>query len=74
MYLQIHTVEQFVEVTKEVGLVPLSFGAVLAGVSDRALRDRLERGTLRSWVVNGGVFVSVVECRRRGARGLNLPN
>ena len=68
--LQIETAADFMRVSVEVrGLVPVSFGAFLLGVSDTALRDRLRRGSLRSWSVGGGLFVSVVELSRRGVGG-----
>ncbi len=75
MLTQIQTAEQFAEVVREVGgLIPVPHGAFLAGVSDRALRLRLERGTMRGWAVNGGVFVSVLDCERRGNSGRQLPS
>lgn len=52
----------------EVGpVVPVSIAARLHGVSDQALRDRIARGTLASWLVDGAVYVSLLQARRKSS-------
>lgn len=62
----INTWEEFAVVIAEVGpIVPVWTAARLHHVSDQALRDRISRGTLKTWSVDGAIYVSLLASRRK---------
>lgn len=62
----ITTWEEFaVVISREGPIVPVWTASRLHHVSDQALRDRIARGTLRTWSVDGAVYVSLLESRRK---------
>lgn len=63
----LETWEEFAVAVAAYGpLVPVSTAARFHGLSDQALRDRIARGTLRTWGVNGALYVSLLSARRGG--------
>jgi len=60
------TWEALAALVAQVGpVVPVWTAARLGGPSQQALRDRISRGTLRTWSVDGCIYVALLESLRK---------